>query len=73
MLTPGLHAFKLLSILFILFSQGENGKMSASDPNSAIYVTDTAKEIKNKVYSVLYFGNKPCFHTYSLSGWSTPE
>lgn len=31
--------------------------MSASDPNSAIYVTDTAKEIKNKVYSVLYFGN----------------
>ena len=56
MLTPGLHAFKLLSILFILFSQGENGKMSASDPNSAIYVTDTAKEIKNKVYSVLYFG-----------------
>ncbi|VVA96454.1 unnamed protein product [Arabis nemorensis] len=31
------------------FSQGENGKMSASDPNSAIYVTDTAKDIKNKV------------------------
>lgn len=23
--------------------------MSASDPNSAIYVTDSAKEIKNKV------------------------
>ena len=29
--------------------QGENTKMSASDPNSAIYVTDTEKEIKTKV------------------------
>lgn len=29
--------------------QGETGKMSASDPNSAIYVTDSAKDIKNKV------------------------
>ena len=29
--------------------QGEAGKMSGSDPNSAIYVTDSAKDIKNKV------------------------
>lgn len=29
--------------------QGETGKMSASDPNSAIYVTDSEKVIKNKV------------------------
>lgn len=29
--------------------------MSASDPNSAIYVTDTAKDIKNKVNSVICF------------------
>lgn len=29
--------------------QGETGKMSASDPNSAIYVTDSGKDIKNKV------------------------
>lgn len=31
--------------------QGETGKMSASDPNSAIYVTDSAKDIKTKVCS----------------------
>jgi tryptophanyl-tRNA synthetase len=31
------------------YMQGETGKMSASDPNSAIYVTDSEKEIKNKV------------------------
>lgn len=29
--------------------------MSASDPNSAIYVTDSAKDIKNKVNSVILF------------------
>jgi len=26
--------------------KGDSGKMSASDPNSAIYVTDTAKQVK---------------------------
>lgn len=44
------HTFLLLIFYFsVEHLQGENGKMSASDPNSAIYVTDSAKEIKNKV------------------------
>ena len=30
-------------------AQGESGKMSASDENSAIFVTDTPKQIKNKL------------------------
>jgi len=38
----------LTSLKYICL-QGETGKMSASDPNSAIYVTDSAKDIKNKV------------------------
>jgi tryptophanyl-tRNA synthetase len=39
------HCFTLpISLL-----QGENTKMSASDSNSAIYVTDIHEEIKNKV------------------------
>lgn len=29
--------------------QGESGKMSASDENSAIFVSDTPKQIKSKV------------------------
>lgn len=29
--------------------QGESGKMSASDNNSAIFVNDTPKDIKKKV------------------------
>jgi hypothetical protein len=36
--------------LFLNVMQGETGKMSASDPNSAIYVTDSAKVIKSKVW-----------------------
>lgn len=35
--------------------KGETGKMSASDPNSAIYVTDSCKEIKNKVRFLYQF------------------
>ncbi|KAG2457694.1 SYWC protein, partial [Polypterus senegalus] len=31
--------------------QGAQTKMSASDPNSSIFLTDTAKQIKNKDYS----------------------
>lgn len=36
--------------------KGESGKMSASDPTSAIYVTDTAKEIKNKINKHAFSG-----------------
>ncbi|CAA3012385.1 tryptophan--tRNA ligase, cytoplasmic, partial [Olea europaea subsp. europaea] len=32
-----------------LVFQGEAGKMSASDPNFALYVTDSGNDIKNKV------------------------
>lgn len=35
--------------MIFLWMQGESGKMSASDSSSAIYVTDTAKQIKDKV------------------------
>lgn len=36
--------------------QGEGGKMSASDPNSAIFVTDTAKQIKTKINKYAFSG-----------------
>jgi hypothetical protein len=39
---------------FISFLQGGNTKMSASsDPNSAIYVTDSSNQIKEKVWPEL--------------------
>ncbi|KAF8369752.1 hypothetical protein HHK36_032222 [Tetracentron sinense] len=41
--------FLITAVNLVSRKQGETGKMSASDPNSAIYVTDSAKDIKNKV------------------------
>jgi tryptophanyl-tRNA synthetase len=39
----------LIEARFFPALQGESGKMSASDPNSAIFVNDTPKDIKDKV------------------------
>jgi len=36
--------------------QGDNGKMSASDPNSAIYITDSPAQIKKKVNKYAFSG-----------------
>lgn len=38
--------------------QGARTKMSASDPNSTIYLTDTAKQIKNKVNKHAFSGGQ---------------
>ncbi|KAL1216440.1 Tryptophan--tRNA ligase, cytoplasmic [Cardamine amara subsp. amara] len=39
----------LIESSFFPALRGKSGKMSASDPNSAIYVTDSAKDIKKKI------------------------
>lgn len=39
----------LLHSTFFPALQGAQTKMSASDPNSSIFLTDTAKQIKSKV------------------------
>ncbi|KAJ0976509.1 hypothetical protein J5N97_018474 [Dioscorea zingiberensis] len=39
----------LCSLILCAIDQGENGKMSVCDPNSAIYLTDSLKDIKSKV------------------------
>jgi len=38
--------------------QGTKSKMSASDPNSAIYLTDTPNQIKNKINKHAFSGGK---------------
>ncbi|KAL6842134.1 hypothetical protein ACP4OV_028113 [Aristida adscensionis] len=48
----------LIESRFFPALQGENTKMSASDPNSAIYVTDSAKEIKTKVNKYAFSGGQ---------------
>ncbi|ESQ33206.1 hypothetical protein EUTSA_v10004344mg [Eutrema salsugineum] len=48
----------LIESSFFPALQGNNGKMSASDPNSAIYVTDTTEDIKNKIKRYALSGGK---------------
>nr|XP_027123301.1 tryptophan--tRNA ligase, cytoplasmic-like isoform X2 [Coffea arabica] len=48
----------LIESTFFPALQGETGKMSASDSNSAIYVTDTAKDIKNKINKYAFSGGQ---------------
>ncbi|KAK9118440.1 hypothetical protein Scep_016533 [Stephania cephalantha] len=47
---------------------GESGKMSASDPNSAIYVTDSAKDIKNKVNRYAFSGGQDSIENHRKYG-----
>ncbi|KAK9907769.1 hypothetical protein WJX75_009683 [Coccomyxa subellipsoidea] len=55
---PKLGYFKpaLIESCFFPALQGETGKMSASDPTSAIFVTDTAKQIKTKINKHAFSG-----------------
>ncbi|CAA7032805.1 unnamed protein product [Microthlaspi erraticum] len=55
-LFPGMDNLRCLIPCAI--DQGSSGKMSASDPNSAIYLTDTAKDIKKKINSALSGGHQ---------------
>ncbi|KAL6643928.1 hypothetical protein ACP70R_018694 [Stipagrostis hirtigluma subsp. patula] len=48
----------LIESRFFPALQGENTKMSASDPNSAIYVTDSEKEIRAKVNKFAFSGGQ---------------
>lgn len=51
----------LLHSTFFPALQGAQTKMSASDPNSSIFLTDTAKQIKTKV-STVWGGGAACAH-----------
>jgi tryptophanyl-tRNA synthetase len=43
---------------FIPALQGASTKMSASDPNTSIYLTDTANQVKNKVNKYAFIGGR---------------
>ncbi|ELT91228.1 hypothetical protein CAPTEDRAFT_161193 [Capitella teleta] len=46
----------LIHSTFIPSLQGANTKMSGSDPNSSIYLTDTPKQVKTKINKYAYSG-----------------
>lgn len=53
---PKLNCCKpsLIHATFFPALQGAGSKMSASEVNSAIFLTDTPKQIKNKVIEYIY-------------------
>jgi len=52
------HKPALIESTFFPALKGDNGKMSASDPTSAIYVTDTPKQIKSKINKYAFSGGQ---------------
>lgn len=58
----------LIESSFFPALQGEAGKMSGSDPNSAIYVTDSAKDIKNKVNRYAFSGGQDSIEKHRKYG-----
>ncbi|CAG2210588.1 WARS [Mytilus edulis] len=55
----GLLKPALLHSTFFPALQGAHGKMSASDPNSSIFLTDSDEQIKTKINKYAFSGGKP--------------
>ncbi|CEF61908.1 Tryptophan--tRNA ligase, cytoplasmic [Strongyloides ratti] len=53
---------------FLPALQGAQTKMSASDANSCIYITDTAKQIKNKINKFAFSGGQPTIEEHRKLG-----
>ncbi|KAG7466455.1 hypothetical protein MATL_G00164910 [Megalops atlanticus] len=61
----------LLHSTFFPALQGAQTKMSASDPNSSIFLTDTAKQIKNKINKHAFSGGKDTIEEHRKYGGNT--
>ncbi|KAL6556513.1 hypothetical protein OROGR_005801 [Orobanche gracilis] len=64
----GSHKPALIESSFFPALQGETGKMSASVPNSAIFVTDSAKDIKNKINRYSFSGGQDSIENHRKYG-----
>jgi tryptophanyl-tRNA synthetase len=58
----------LIHSKFLTALQGAGGKMSSSNPNSAIFMTDTAKEIKNKINRHAFSGGQALLEDHRRLG-----
>ncbi|VVC27298.1 Aminoacyl-tRNA synthetase, class Ic,Tryptophan-tRNA ligase,Aminoacyl-tRNA synthetase, class I, conserved [Cinara cedri] len=64
----GSHKPSLIHSSFLPALQGADTKMSASDLNSAIYLTDTPKQIKNKINKYAFSGGQVTVDEHRLKG-----
>ncbi|KAL2687210.1 hypothetical protein Neosp_004763 [[Neocosmospora] mangrovei] len=58
----------LIHSKFLTALQGAGGKMSSSNPNSAIFMTDTAKQIKNKINRFAFSGGRETLEEHREKG-----
>jgi tryptophanyl-tRNA synthetase len=58
----------LIHSKFLTALQGAGGKMSASNPNSAIYMSDTEKQIKNKINKHAFSGGQETLELHREKG-----
>ncbi|KAF2273077.1 Nucleotidylyl transferase [Westerdykella ornata] len=58
----------LIHSKFLTSLQGAGGKMSASNPNSAIYMSDTEKQIKNKINKHAFSGGQETLELHREKG-----
>ncbi|EEQ28700.1 tryptophanyl-tRNA synthetase [Microsporum canis CBS 113480] len=57
----------LIHSQFLTALQGAGGKMSASDPNSAIFMSDTPNQIKKKIRSYAFSGGRETVELHHIS------
>ncbi|KAF1936863.1 tryptophanyl-tRNA synthetase [Clathrospora elynae] len=58
----------LIHSKFLTALQGSGGKMSASNPNSAIYMSDTEKQVKNKINRHAFSGGQETLELHREKG-----
>jgi tryptophanyl-tRNA synthetase len=58
----------LIHSKFLTALQGAGGKMSASNPNTAIYMSDTEKNIKNKINKHAFSGGQETLELHKEKG-----
>jgi tryptophanyl-tRNA synthetase len=64
----GHHKPALIESRFFPALQGESGKMSASVPTSSIFVSDTPKDIKNKINKYAFSGGADTVEEHRAKG-----
>lgn len=67
---PRLNFYKpsLIHSTFFPALQGAKTKMSSSDPTSSVFLTDTAKQIKNKINKYAFSGGKATVEEHRAEG-----
>ena len=67
----GFHKPALLHSTFFPALQGPQSKMSASDPTSSIYLTDTLDQVKQKINKYAFSGGRDTKEEHQKYGGNT--